>query len=129
MTLLIAKQVVLVLGMAAIVAIFALFGGGNWLGLLHPEVLLWLGWCLLPLVLLLASGRRDDPRPASLLLLALAVIAVAAGTYLYVDAMVLNPEPQSPVAFAIVPMLQFMAILPGLAVFWWLRRRSIGRPG
>jgi FtsH-binding integral membrane protein len=126
MTFLIAKQVVLALGMAAIAAIFALFGGGDWLGLLHPEVLLWLGWCLLPLVLLLASGRRDDPRPAAILM---TVIAVAAGTYLYVDALVLNPDPQSPVAFAIVPMLQFMLILPGLAAFWWLRRRPMGRLG
>jgi hypothetical protein len=127
MALFVAKQIVLTLGIVAVALIFALFGGGDWLGLLHPEVLLWLGWCLLPLVLLLACGRHDDPRPAAILLLALASVAVIAATFFYVDAMLLNPDPQSPVAFAIVPMLQLMLILPGLVLFWWLRRRSAAR--
>jgi hypothetical protein len=128
MKLFVAKQAVLVLGIGAVLLVFALFGGGDWLGLLHPEVLLWVGWCLLPLVLLLAVGRRDDPRAAAMLSLAVALVAVAAGTFLYVDAMVLNPDPQSPVAFALVPILQLMLILPGLGAFWWLRRRAVRPP-
>jgi hypothetical protein len=129
MTLLSAKRLVLALGIAAVMAIFGHFAAGDWAGLLNPTVLLWFGWCLLPLMLLWACGRRDDASAPVGLLLGLAVLAVAAGSWLYVDAMILNLDPQSAVAFAIVPGLQLMLIVPGLAVFWWLRRRSRRRFG
>jgi hypothetical protein len=116
-------RVVLVLGAAAVAGAFAVSTGGYWPALLDPGSLLWFAWCLVPLGLVGGFGRGGDPPAAAWLLLVLAVLVSAGGAFVYLDAMVLHPDPQSAIAFAVVPFFQLALVLPGLGVAWALRRR------
>ena len=120
MRLVVAKRLVLALGAVATAAILLDAGDGG----LDPGVLLFLAWCLLPLVVLWSFGRAGDVLSVRLLLLATAVLVAGGGVDLYVDAMIVHLDPQSALVFVVVPAAQLAAVAAATAVAGLLRWRS-----
>ena len=121
------KRLVLALGAAATLVIF-LRAAGTVAALADFHSLLFLGWCLLPLGHLWIFGRDDDPPGARIVLLAAAAMAVLFGVWVYVDMMVVHLDPQSAIAFIIVPLMQLAMALPAILGAWILRRRARPAP-
>ncbi|MBM3548183.1 MAG: hypothetical protein FJX54_14630 [Alphaproteobacteria bacterium] len=117
------KRLVLVAGAAATLTLF-LKSTGSLAALLHFPTLVFLAWCLLPLGHLWLFGRDDDPPPTRIVMAAAAVMVVAFGTWVYVDMLVLHLDPQSGLAFFVVPALQMAVVVPAILVAWFLRRRA-----
>jgi len=117
------KRLVLAAGAAGTVSIF-LKSAGTAAALLHAPDLLLLAWSLAPIGHLWAFGRADDPPTTRLILASVAVMAVAFGTWVYLDLVVVRADPQGAVAFLVVPVMQLGVILPAILAGWILRRRE-----
>lgn len=116
------KRLVLVAG-AALTLIIFLKSAGTLAALADVPSLVFLGWCLLPLGHLWIFGRDDDPAMTRLILAAAAAMVVVFGTWVYVDMTMVHLDPQSALAFVIVPLMQMAVVVPAVLAAWIVRRR------
>jgi hypothetical protein len=123
MALLELKRIVLIIGAVAIMAMVMPSTDGP-SALLDPGLLLLIAWICLPLVVLERVGREDDPRAVRGALALTALVMVAAGIGLYVDAFMLNIDPQSALVTLFVPGLQLAIAVPALVFTSLSRRRA-----
>lgn len=123
MALLELKRIVLIIGAVATMALVMPATEGP-SALLDPGLLLMIAWICLPLVVLERVGREDDSRPARGVLALAAVVMVAAGVGLYVDAFMLTIDAQGALATLFVPALQLAVAIPALVFTFLTRRRA-----
>jgi hypothetical protein len=117
------KRLVLIAGAIATVTIF-FKAAGTLAALLHFPTLVFLGLCLLPIGHLWIFGRDDDPAAARMVLAAAAAMVVVFGIWVYVDMMIIHVDPQSGLAFVVVPLMQMAIAVPAILIAWILRRRA-----
>ncbi len=82
-----------------------------------------MAWCVSPYLLLAAASdwQRDRPRVFPWRFAAATVLGPG-GTYLYLDAAFIHPDPQSALAFLVIPLYQWCGIAASEALLRLLPR-------